>query len=535
MGSPAIKNCFPAKNIAFCSKTINSIFCTECNPKYFVSSKTNTCLPTKIPNCITPTKDDAGCSACIDSKFASAVSPFCTDRTKSTLNCKTLVLNQDKCESCDNTERYLNTAGECVLYTVQNCKVYQADKNLCESCNDKFYKNTSTFDLCAPHTVSNCITFNSTKNNCLTCNANSWKNSFDLSSIKCDLYTVTNCSEKSKTGDSCTACLDNFYSKIVDDSTKCVANTQILNCETYSKVEDHCSKCKDLMYYDSKTQECRNYPDGIDNCRKYNNRTTCTECHTNYYLSSNTCIAVSAANKKENCYTYTSATVCSACVSNQSVVLTEGSCKKTVALNCITYVNENKCKTCKTNYILDSAAGTCTPSGISDCSTASKSESTNICTQCVAGTLPNSAKTTCNSPSPEIFGCADYETVTRCKTCKSNFILSLNRTKCESMIKRLDNNCKNGVVVSTSVCNQCLLGYKKNASGNCELLTYKNCAVENLTDAKCQLCMPGTSMQMNGTCVGGATDGGDGTTPTSVTLVKSVTIFTLLALYLNKL
>lgn len=512
VGAPASEICIPKIVIENCKTYEDRIICTKCEDGYYLDTENQVCLDTAILNCLDVMDDDAGCNKCSSDYWIDNSVPSCKDRVKSLANCIDKEDDADECTSCDSTVRYLHS-GECVEGTQANCVLYYETSDSCHTCSSGFYKNEDTDTNkynCLVYTITGCGTEKHPYlDQCMNCSSIFWEHTVvnpdnaQYNYIECKLYSVTNCEQKHNTLDSCQVCNQGYKlqeKESIPNHYVCEKVTPLPNCSLYSVTTGSCIGCADGYYLYTFTNECRLFPDGIANCRKYSDRVTCIECVDLFFLNNNVCEEITLAAPITDCYTYSSATECSECDPSKNLILVENECILVLADNCATLKDRSTCETCIENHYLNIATGSCEDSNIVGCKDAVSGPVGSLCNVCKPGYLLNEAKTECNPPDTLIDNCFDYESQTKCSECQNGYYLLHNKTGCQSLANTFGSECTKGVQTKEYICDICEFGFEKNAEGVCVPYSDLGCAVIDIVTRKCLLCYPGESMDKSGDC-----------------------------------
>jgi hypothetical protein len=391
-----------------------------------------------------------------------------------------------------NTGFYENS-GACSPRTAnQNCLTFEISQDKCKTCEEKvrYLKNSTTCDL---YTAQKCDTYEAAEDKCITCIATAWKDTSNSTVVCKDPTTVDGCKTYSTVVDACIACDTMFYQDNTGATLACPARTVIANCTTYATATDDCSVCEEGRYYNSAAKECRVYPVGKSNCGVYTFPDTCVQCDSGYFLDGGNCTQVTTP--LDGCLVHKSQTACETC--DPATRILNGDVCDTIVTKtgCIEYSDKDTCKTCNPQYFLE--AGACVDSGITGCIEPIKGD-TNTCNKCSTDRYLNAEKTSCTLGTA-VPGCAAYKSQTECSLCSATKILSADGTKCDPITDLAGANCSIGSTLADPVCDVCMYGYKKDATGACVAITSSDCVTED-SAGKCLLCMPGTYMDKDSKC-----------------------------------
>ncbi len=415
-----------SKQVANCQYYANGQACVRCVKGYFIKDGKCVAVVKTVDNCEIYS-DDGKCASCATGFLFNAARDGCVASPNvngcsaySFLDCKTCsagyIANAnlyfvDYQSNALNIQADINkfVAGNindwtalkrCQKILDLNCLVASAH-NVCTTCAAGFFLTTEKTCRAYPRPIIEaCQTYNSliTCSGCLS-------GYFLESNTKCTLIAgdklITDCVTYDNKANT-VRCVQCVAAKYLSGNT-CVArvdSVSIVNCKATNPNGDDCLTCNENFQPTGDNKKCL---PAIANCQVYGTGTTttstvhtCTTCRSKYYLnvdSSNvtTCIAGNLVG----CVTYNSATVCGAC-DTSAYYLAAGLCKLHSKVdNCSVYetTSQGKCATCNTGFY---------PFGLSQ---------------------------TCETYTPIVQNCIDYNmSDNKCANCASGFQLKNDNT-----------------------------------------------------------------------------------------------------------
>ena len=383
----AVNNCFEY------SKTNDQ--CIKCNQNFFLASTSECKSIVKIDDCsiYSQISNSSQCVKCTPSFYLSSPSS-CVVRvnSKSIKNCKTKILNSDKCEIC-NTNFILSTDGELCSEKVSNCDTHyfftKTNTPTCSKCEDLYY----------------------------------------LANSICNKGSVTNCQKFKISEDKCEICKEKFY--LNSQTNTCEEQQKIINCSSYSKTNQNtCEVCEAPTFNFKIKKWCMLLPE-IPNCKTYNHnnidyalkKASCSLCEDGFYLKSSTlCQQISIYNCKT--VSSTNSNLCTHC-KESFVFFLNGSVKECVAPHdfmveqCdkfshtgdIKMLKNARCDECKINSIPIDYKNTYA---------------------CISNLFLKDGNTIDLIDSNLITDCVKYDTKTTCSKCGVGKFLSFDRLSCVS-------------------------------------------------------------------------------------------------------
>lgn len=499
----AEKNCLPnLTSFPDCKTVVGNMYCNECNDGFSLNVNTNACEATTVTDCKVSVRDDkTKCTTCNDTHFR-ANETTCTLRQKT--GCNTTSATEDKCTSCVAGKWLDVTPGTCTDYTAVGC-----------------LSNAEGVQQRAPNS-----------DNCTACATNFYVTGLGDTLVCNPVTSVTNCVEYSGVEDKCTKCnATNWLDTANTPNPDCKALTTVEFCSAYEEQSDSCKTCEGARYFRSASNECRDYPNGVANCVKYEYPDKCVQCAPTYWLeSASKCTEVTAENRVANCLIHTSATACGTC---EGTHFKNGNECETISAitGCIEYSAKDKCKTCTGTYYLD--AETCANSNITGCIDAQKGDPNPTCNKCDGTRYLSEDKRTCTNATA-VPNCDTYKDKDTCEKCNDNFLLSADKTACDAISTKAGANCSYGSTLTEHKCDVCQYGFKKDAEGACVAISTALCIIEDAA-GKCLLCAPNSSMDKDGKCTSNVTPPNCTGDDCDISVFRlSVTISFVLAFFLLK-
>lgn len=138
---------------------------------------------------------------------------------------------------------YSEELNNCIEISVENCKTINLNTEICEECNEGFYLSN---DGCQPiPRIKDCIKYNQFNFQCLQCDRNSLLTTYK--SCEPVSNTINNCQHYDANGE-CIECFEGFY---LPNCYPIIFNE---NCIKKKNNQNKCEKCKtgSLMY----NEEC---------------------------------------------------------------------------------------------------------------------------------------------------------------------------------------------------------------------------------------------------------------------------------------
>ena len=260
-----------------------------------------------------------------------------------------------------------------------------------------------------------------------------------------------------------------------------------------------CQFCDENLYLQS--NKCMAVTGLIDQCKYYEDNSTCSMCRLGYYLENNVCVVATAMD----CLTYESKTKCATCPMGRGLKTESG------VTNCVQFTDQN-CLDSTMVYPFE-------------------------CLKCKPGYYPNDSKV-CEKVTNPIEHCVTHDTQTTCVSCDSMSILSQTRKSCITTPEAMGSkpsNCVEAMVRASNKCSLCAPGYHF-VDGVCTA-----CSQNKITDgclycdpmdeSVCMLCNTGFFQKSNGDCeaIGIVSpDDDDSTSTNAFSLLSSIVFFLLL-------
>ena len=417
-----------------CSNTKNCFnstkgICDKCEYNYYLDKSNNTqylCLSNEDQNNFwkcSLSDDGKNCSQCFDPYYLSE-NKLCVKSKY----CQVGVIGAGKCKQC--YENYFLTKDEFSCTISGNCIKGFGHNAKCEECEKEFY-----IDL------NDGICYSNQENN-----------------DKKFCYSFK---------DKCTKCIDGYY---LGQDSKCSNTT---NC--YESNIGICSTCIDGYHLGKLDYKCTN----ISNCIKTNYYQRCEECDDNYFLFNDTCVNDDKdGGKYKNCkMVYYYSDHCDACKngfyideSDYLCYSNQGDDNQYYKCSIVKTDSEGKksCEGCESPYYLGEDKKC---SSINGCA---KSETPDICLECIEGMCQNHLKKTCeqNSYIDEDYSTDENNGVcfrcretnihgTQCEKCEEGYTLSsdgfcINETLCDKKSGNDCIQCKQNVKTEEGLTSYCL-------------------------------------------------------------------------------
>jgi hypothetical protein len=391
-----------------------------------------------------------------------------------------LVCSKTKvCLLCDFTTNLYLMNGKCSTASVEFCEVYNFD-GACLTCKANYYLEAGACRPVPPAKLesSTCAYYDSSLNSCFKCRAGSYLRS------PTSCVTITKVIEFCLTyGNDGLTCI-NCGNSTLPDST-------FVKCRKPTKKDEDCNnmgyltclECKPgymnepnsyIMnaFFSGKDDLNVNYinirqlmtTDNLNlptcrkldllNCEEYSRFDQCKKCMPSFFLTNTFKCQAFPEPKIDNCEVYSSATTCKTCLQGFYKKM-EDECAPVLKIdNCKTHsrVINSLCEECESSFYIYNNA--CQPR------VASKS-------------IAN-----CNA----VFVDRDL-----CKTCASNFVLSLDFASC---LKGVD-SCRNHVILEGNPnCSECFSGFYLTNDYKCQKGGITGCD-QYSSDTECSNCMTG--------------------------------------------
>ena len=511
-----------------------------------------------VENCQTySTRSD--CSQCTVGFIKPNDSNFTCVLTSTISNCEQYDRNNN-CRKCK--AKFLLSGGKCLSGEefISNCDEFISETQ-CASCSEGFipvtfgqkivcYKSNLTLKNCDSYDLVQTL---SKKLKCNNCAPPYYPKALevDQSISSCvEIPLISNCKTYDITTFKCLECNEGYFIEnpiVLSKLQQCLKRTtNVFACKIFDIEKDSCQECYPGYYVRNK--ECEFKPTGVIGCAVYLDKDNCSKCKNKQYLLGNVCKPVPENNYIEYCLYYSDEQTCSDC--EPGYWLRDNACFAILISNCNLLETENKCKICEDQYFITSIL-TCEKGSVDNCKLHS---SQNACQLCESNYFVNSNKT-CEqiNESQLISDCLYYISADICKQCQNNAILSKDGQTCitidkleagDSLTDEVETNCE--AYQYSRKCKICVQGYyfEEDICVPCGIEMTKKCA---FCDPKkkniCHVCRPTFYMDTSGDCIstlptnelpngegtsttdgsedGGSTgDGGSGTTPTSVAILK---------------
>ena len=368
-------------------------------------------------------------------------------------NCKTNILNEKMCETCNDSDYLDKTDYACKpLAKVLFCKVYEKYSNKCKYCEtNKFVKDNECVSTTS--VITDCMYYNSFTtcgqckdgfytDNGLKCKEGSLPGCLVFESenvcIHSDyFYRLSNGKPKYMTGcetlnldnpSDCEKCRNQDY--YLDNSKTCTLRTERPNCTDYEPKSDNCRKCQEYFWVDDRGV-CQNHTP-VENCidyEKYENK--CRRCNSLTFYSKNDEVCVPLTIKIENCHIYLDDGVCETCI--QNYLPKSGACVLGEIEGCMNYKTFDQCMECYDPYYLETDKFhckrydddlNCKPKQPNQQS--NKHPNKNECIECSLHQMLNDQKKCVNIP-----GCERFEKNSNyCEVCENKYYLDKSNKKC---------------------------------------------------------------------------------------------------------
>ena len=267
----------------FCSKSLNSKECQECNSEYYLTDSKNLCIST--PNCQTGNKDTGICTSCIQNYYID----YSDGKCKSNLEDNEFIYCKEADEVCKQCidNYFIGKDGKCS--NDKNCAF--SEKGICLECIDNFYLGSD--NKCS--LIKGCLK-SENENKCIECNINYCLNS---KTGNCEnnqnIYTEAEkiyykCKKTNEEGNKCEICLEGLS---LNNNGLCFDDTHCLE-----KNNNICLRCQN----NEKWSYCLNKNFG---CLEMINNENCLECDNILNLSKCTkCIEGYEENENGKCIKY---------------------------------------------------------------------------------------------------------------------------------------------------------------------------------------------------------------------------------------
>ena len=358
-----------------------------------------------------------------------------------------LDFNTNKCAEVSNDNK------------IDNCHSYSTTS--CIQCKPDYYISGTTCTEVGATKIDHCVIYSSATQ-CQMCEDGSY-----LLDNKCHVFKeIPNCHLHRKI--ECDKCDPKF---VKDGSTTTSFDFNLLNSHSF----DFTPYVKNNLHFEYLTEDFKTKPCGkgsIDNCLEYSEPTKCSKCEDGFYLNPT-----------------------SQCVHQQ---------KKPI-LGCKVYKNEDTCMECDTQYFLDTANNVCeSVSTVEFCVQYHRSK--NECIQCQTTHRLGSqdSKVVCELISnrvARISHCGSYEedntngstyNYNVCKKCNSEFVMSLDKSKCLPEIKHCKNHLVSSGEMTHHLCYGCEQGFSPSPNrSQCIPDSLSGCIeVRGNDSSKCVKCEP---------------------------------------------
>ena len=389
-----------------CQEVNGEVECNSCDDEYYQSGKK--CIE-KSDTC--EVVSFSGCTSCKKGQYSS--NNICQDCSSNCVECN----NNKECQKCE--DGYTNKKGQCV----DDKKCEKRNKNdKCIKCVEGYYLDNKEEEC------KECM------NGCQECNnANTCKiciDGFILYQSECHQQTAKSVNQQ----------MNKVKNEMKRDDVIIIPN-----CMNQSIVG--CVRCESGYYInDGRCLKCE------ENCNICIDETTCKSCKTGFTAENGKCVEYTNSGCK---YKMEGSDDCVICV--DGYYLKDGDCRK-CADSCSTCSDDYfKCITCANDYYFNSE-GLCAPcSGLNNCSTCGQygcvecesgfyikdyncyecpdncNECANgVCSECADGYVVSRGE--CSKIEDLIDGCLNMTEDKECTVCKSMYILSHNKKKCQNLL-----------------------------------------------------------------------------------------------------
>ncbi|KAL4461967.1 hypothetical protein ABPG74_000812 [Tetrahymena malaccensis] len=382
---------------------------------------------------------------------------------------------------------------------VENCLTCQ-DASNCKVCMKGFdlYTLSNGNKVCEETTgckTTNCFSCikNSTLNlnKCVKCNPG-----YTLdSNSNCQIQNSCSSGQYySSTGKTCVNYSSNCLMQISNQYNQWQSCTQAVSQSIIK-----CPKEKTILIYELKNYQVLTCDCKVDYCDVCTNSSTCDACKAGYQLNSqktlcnfNACplgysqdpnSGLCVANcPGTNCLTCNSSQ-CLTCFSNANYYIDQvnpQNCLSCNITNCQTCSGDGKCSVCVSGYTLSADKLSCNLCTVQNCLTCQSNSST-VCSQCVANYIKSSDSTQCNCNVNGCLKCQQNDG-SKCATCVNNYTQNNNLCQCQV------NNCQSCDPSDGSKCQVCNDGLTYNTQNNTCYCAIPNCISCSNIKGQCKTC-----------------------------------------------
>jgi hypothetical protein len=282
----------------------------------------------------------------------------------------------------------------------------------------------------------------------------------------------------------------NFY--FFNLETETCEKKSVQGCEipSYDIEKIPCFKCEPGLMLDKELMICKSIPQSqlIPNCSYYSfEGTSCVECNSGYWMFGGGCKQIKG-EVIPSCVSYLSEDLCQQC--DSGYFLENNQCLQFNTLEGCAFHTNRVCTSCQDGYIFDSSLNffSLQDNKISDDiyqftnKKAFWSQENNLSTSCTIGKIKN---------------CVKYDTISKCKECKENYLLTED-FQCEHSPESPILNCKE--YLNATFCLKCNNGFYLTNSTTCQEATpIEYCKETAVDEDKCSECEKAYTLNEEGT------------------------------------
>ena len=390
--------------------------CVICDWKNgFNLSQNETCLKSKMKECLIPDVDKPGCLQCNENRFQDPYSLHCFEISEA-LKIENCVFydSSKNCRKCEN--EYVAMWKECVKTTAINYCQYHVNSKICGQCIEG-YNLAIDFKSCEKDSLPDCKL--TSKFECRQC-ANNYRltdEAFFKSDPVSAILHITNW-----------PIFETSFRGL--RSLSCLPVKSIQNCLEHDSF-GYCEKCDSGFGIEPYRKFCVPIEPSIDFCKQYLTIDTCTECHNYFFLqSSKVCSPVDPVEHCEDYEGTASSTICKRCSDTHfrfSNKLCLERAKSKLIVNCVEKsFNQDVCVKCGEGFHISGDKTRCLVS-ISKCQEyldVSREEEDHLtCLRCDPGYYYSHDLARCRQGT--VMNCEVFENFADgCEICANGFLTS---------------------------------------------------------------------------------------------------------------
>ncbi|KAL4497879.1 hypothetical protein ABPG72_000634 [Tetrahymena utriculariae] len=417
---------------------LNGKICLECQKGFVQSQAKDQCKICEVPNCL----------ECVSQ-------------------------NEKSCKQCQSGFSPKNLGAECKI-ELQNCiEIDPSSPQKCKKC-DKNYVFDENFNCkCSIDNCKDCLF--QPDGTCSQCQKG-FKSQQDR--CACD---IPNCQEcDTQYYGKCQTCNTNYLKSANGESCDCQVSNCSLCKQDDGKVCDQCNQ--DFIFRNGEKKEC--WRCNVENCLKCqsDNAMICQQCKNGYQQSLQDPAQCEIAIK--NCIQLDTQdpSKCQKCSDNYKIDQNgQCICKVQFCIDC-NLQNQSICAKCQNGFAQKDPNSNC-ECNLENCLECDQ----NIygtCKKCIQGYKINANKNGCECNIQNCQQC-NHNNGQLCDVCEQKHVLNDQKNKCELCQVQ---NCDKCADKDKNKCQQCILGFKVNQIGECEIGIEK-CIELNATEKnKCTKC-----------------------------------------------